>query len=179
MSLKKAEVKFICSMSYRLIVISSPEQIPSEIKKIIALLKSGLQQFHVRKPNFTSFDMIDYITAIPKKYHKFLVLHSHYHLAKEFCLKGIQFGKNRITEAKEYKNDFKYVGYSAHSFKEVLALKKQYTHFFLSPIYNSISKNNYKSKFKPDEIQNFANNNTDIQIIALGGINKNNSKTGL
>lgn len=173
------DVKYTNNMSSQIIVISSPEQVSSEIRKMVALFQSGLQQFHVRKPNFTDFDMINFITAIPIKYRKFVVLHSHYYLAKEFGLKGIQVGKNRIIEAKEYKNDFTYFGYSAHSFDEIIEHKEQYTHFFLSPIYNSISKAGYQSNFEPEKIQNFTHNNADIKLIALGGIDVNNSKRTL
>ncbi len=163
-------------MNNKLIIISSPSTVSSEIKKVVSLLKLGLQQFHVRKPNFDDFDMMNYITSIPKEYRKYLVLHSHYHLAKEFNLKGIQVGKNRVDEAKEYKNNFSYFGYSAHSISEITKNKENYSHFFLSPIYNSISKAEYKANFTSAELSAFLQNNTDINIVALGGIDENNSK---
>lgn len=163
-------------MSNTIIVISPPTAVPGEITKVIALFKLGLQQFHVRKPDFDDFDMMNYITSIPKEYRHRLVLHSHYHLAMEFKLKGIQVGKNREVEAKEYLNQFKYVGYSAHDFEEVKQKKSLYTHFFLSPIFNSISKPGYKASLSTGEISTFISNNKDIELIALGGININNCK---
>lgn len=163
-------------MNTKLIIISSPNPVSSEISKVVTLLKSGLQQFHIRKPNFNDLDMMNYITSIPKEYRKYLVLHSHYHLAKDYNLKGIQVGKYRIAEAKAYKNHFSYFGYSAHSFSEITEHKENYSHFFLSPIYNSISKAEYKANFSKDEIGTFLKNNSETNIIALGGIHTQNSK---
>jgi hydroxymethylpyrimidine kinase/phosphomethylpyrimidine kinase/thiamine-phosphate diphosphorylase len=163
-------------MNSNLIIISSPENIPSEIRMVISLLKQGLQQFHIRKPEFTDFDMLLFITSIPKSFHKFLVLHSHYYLAKDFGLKGIQVGVNRVAEAKEYTNSFTYFGYSAHSFDEIIENKHQYTHFFLSPVFNSISKKGYKSNFNLSDISGFLQENQELKITALGGINKNNCR---
>lgn len=166
-------------MNSTVIVISAPSKVPSEIQTIRALLEAGLQQFHVRKPNFDDFDMIHFLLTIPKEYHQYLVLHSHFHLAKEFNLKGIQVGADRVNEAKEYPNSFRYYGYSAHSYNEVLQNKNKYTHFFLSPIFDSVSKPEYKSTFDKDELQRFIQKNLDIQIIALGGINETNAKAAL
>ncbi len=168
------EVKSTSKMKPKLLIISPSENIPSEIRKVKSLLDQGLQQFHIRKPGFTDFDMINYITSIPKAYHKFLVLHSHYCLVKDFGLKGIQVGVNSIAEAKEYKNSFNYYGYSAHSFDEIVTNKQNYTHFFLSPVFNSISKKDYKSNFNLSEISEFLQENQELKIIALGGISNNN-----
>lgn len=160
----------------KLIVISSPEKISGEIRKIVALFKAGLTQFHVRKPEFTDFEMLNYITSIPEKFRRYLVLHSHYHLANEFNIKGIQVSIKRITEAAMYKADFEYYGYSAHSFDEIIANKDKYTHFFLSPVFDSISKKNYKANFGLSEISDFLIHNPELKVIALGGINPSNSK---
>jgi thiamine-phosphate pyrophosphorylase len=163
-------------MNSKLIVISSPEQKPSEISKVVSFFDAGLKQFHIRKPGFTDDDMIKYISSIPSEFHKYLVLHSHYHLAKKFKLKGIQVGKNRIVEAANYKSEFKYFGYSAHSFDEIISFKDHYTHFFLSPVFDSISKGNYKSNFNISELSTFLNDNYALNTIALGGINENNCR---
>lgn len=174
MNLEKKEAKFINNMNSQIIIISNPESVISENRKVVSLFKSGLQQFHVRKPEFTDFDMINYLTAIPKEYHNRLVLHSHYHLAKDFELKGIQVGKSRISEAIAFKNEFEYFGYSAHSFDEITENKKLFSKFFISPVYNSISKQGYKSEFKASELQSFISDNPDIELIALGGIDAEN-----
>lgn len=163
-------------MEKQFIVISPEVLFPSEIRKIREMFQSGLEQFHIRKPGFSDLDMINYITSIPREFRKYLVLHSHFYLAKEFKLKGIQVSKNSVQEAHEFKNDFTYYGYSAHSFKEVLENKNEFSHFFLSPVYNSLSKKGYLSGFKSEELRKFNTENADIKISALGGLDFNNSK---
>ena len=157
-----------------LIIISWPTIIDNELSIVNHLFKSGLKQFHIRKPEFTSLEMRNYINSIDVEYRKYLVLHSHFHLAEEMDLLGIQVGVKRVEEAEKYKNAFKYFGYSAHSFSEVVQNKEIYSHFFLSPIFNSISKTNYKAKYSQEELSVFLVNNAAVNIIALGGIALNN-----
>ncbi len=159
----------------KIIVISVPTNTFNEIWIVNQLFENGLQQFHVRKPNFSELELKQYIKNISEKNHKFLILHSHYHLTKQFAVKGIQVGKNRLEDGLKYKNKFKYFGYSAHSFSEIENLKHHFNSFFLSPIFDSISKTNYKSKFNFLDINKFLNFN-NLSIIALGGINANNAK---
>ncbi len=156
-----------------IIIISWPTNFNDEIGIINQLFECGLKQFHIRKPDFNSLEMRSYINAIPNKYKRFLVLHSHFHLAKEMDLMGIQVGVNRVEEAKEYINIFDYFGYSAHSFLEIEENKGIYSHFFLSPIFNSISKSNYKAKYSHDDLRVFLKDN-NTNIAALGGIELNN-----
>jgi len=158
----------------RIIIISNPEQVVSEHEKLLLLFQSGLQQYHIRKPDFSDFDMINYIEQIPKKYHRFLVLHSHYHLAKKYNLKGIQVGVNRIKEAEFYRHTFEYFGYSAHSLDEIERLQSEYTHFFISPVFNSISKKEYLSNISLNQLFDFIKKHPEININALGGISIGN-----
>ena len=60
-----------------------------------------------------------------------------------------------------------------HSFKELEEHKEKYEYAFLSPIFDSISKVDYKSKFDLKELkEKIANKN----IIALGGIDEDKIK---
>ncbi|WP_372776694.1 bifunctional hydroxymethylpyrimidine kinase/phosphomethylpyrimidine kinase [Mangrovibacterium sp.] len=163
-------------MRTNLIVISPPENVRAEITKVVSLFKLGLQQFHIRKPGACDFDMINYILSIPKCYHPYLVVHSHYHLAKEFGLKGIQVGLKSAEEAKEYQNCFSYYGYSAHAVDELIENKNRYTHFFLSPVFDSISKEGYASNFELPEIARFLQENQELNVFALGGMNESNCR---
>jgi len=163
----------------KIIVISSPTAVPSEIEKVSSLFNAGLKQFHVRKPNFLHSDMENYIKSIPICYHKYLVLHSHYGLAVKYNLKGIQIGYKSIQYTSLYSGKFCYLGYSAHSFSEIEEYKDFFTHFFISPIYNSISKSDYKSNFSENQIINYLENNYNTNIIALGGIDESNCRITL
>ncbi len=160
-------------MPNKIILISEPDYKNNEVNILNNLFELGLTQFNIRKPSFNADDMRNYIIQIPKQYHKYLVLHSHYSLAKEFNLKGIQVGADRITDSMVCNNTFDYIGYSAHSFNEIEKYKNIFSHFFISPIFNSISKKGYHSKFDINELSEFVKQHNNLKIIALGGIDHN------
>lgn len=58
-----------------------------------------------------------------------------------------------------------------HSLKELEDCKEKYDYAFLSPIFDSISKSGYKSKFDLSEIKGFLKSRSE-NIIALGGIDE-------
>lgn len=58
-----------------------------------------------------------------------------------------------------------------HSLKELENCTEKYDYAFLSPIFDSISKIGYKSKFDLREIKDFFKNRKE-KIIALGGIDE-------
>ncbi len=163
-------------MNPNIIVISSSQSVRSEIRKLVELFELGLKQFHVRKPDFTDFDMMNYLSQIPEKYRTRLVLHSHYHLAESFHLKGIQVGKNRLQEGLLYQGQFQYFGYSAHTFEEIEEHQQTFSHFFISPVFDSISKENYRSSFDVSELSDFLVKHSQLNIIALGGIDNQSIK---
>ena len=65
------------------------------------------------------------------------------------------------------------VTYSAHSISEVKDLVFDTDYVFLSPIFDSISKENYQSNFDLIELKEDLKNVND-KIIALGGVTLSN-----
>ncbi len=59
-------------MNPNIIVISSPQSVRSENRKLVEFFELGLEQFHVRKPDFTDFDMMNYLSQIPEKYREYI-----------------------------------------------------------------------------------------------------------
>lgn len=67
---------------------------------------------------------------------------------------------------------------SVHTIEDFNLLKKYFDYAFLSPVYNSISKENYKSKIDLlNAIKGRTNFNT--KLVALGGIEAQNIKKTL
>ncbi len=62
--------------------------------------------------------------------------------------------------------------YSSHSISEMLEAIKIFDYVFLSPIYNSISKDGYNSKFRIDELKGL--NLINEKVVALGGVREEN-----
>lgn len=63
---------------------------------------------------------------------------------------------------------------SCHSFEEVEVLEGKLKYCFLSPIFDSISKEGYKAKFEAEELKQFLKRDRKIKVIALGGVTNDN-----
>ena len=167
----------------KLILISYPTNIDSEHQIITHLFEQGLEYFHLRKPDFSFQNFKQYLRNIPDKYYSRIIIHSHFNLLNDYNLKGVHFNKNNIHLVREYQSMRIHKSISAHSFDELLKLDQapppappqregeHYDYAFLSPVFNSISKPNYKSKFNFEEITQFFKKTTiSTDIIALGGM---------
>ncbi|MGZ5304675.1 MAG: thiamine phosphate synthase [Bacteroidia bacterium] len=163
----------------KLIVITSEHHFDKEHEQIKKLFKAGLNTLHVRKPTYSRKRMKAFIAEIPEKYHKKLVLHSHHSLAFKYKIKGIHFTENHRKSF--IKHLFAYRFYkifrpelqlsaSYHHIKEVEKLSaNKYKYVFLSPVFQSISKDNKKKGMDMSRIQD-ALRQTNAKVIALGGI---------
>jgi thiamine-phosphate pyrophosphorylase len=68
-----------------------------------------------------------------------------------------------------------YISTSFHSLEEIKQNSKNYEYAFLSPVFDSISKQGYKSTFDKTTLKTqLTELNKNVEIIALGGIDENN-----
>ncbi len=159
-----------------MIVISNPTEITNEINIINSLFEEGMELFHIRKPNYSIEELRSFLSAINSSYYSKLVLHQHHELAEEFQIKRVHFTeKERLTKpVKLSKPDrYKFLSTSVHSIKDFNILSNAFDYAFLSPIYPSISKQNYvPTKNAFEEIKKRTNHHT--KLIALGGISVEN-----
>ena len=63
---------------------------------------------------------------------------------------------------------------SCHSFEEVNELDGKLEYCFLSPVFDSISKQGYEANFNEEELRSFLKNERGIKVIGLGGVTENN-----
>ncbi len=156
-------------IDFQIIVISPPKNLAKEQDTLCKLFEAGLNTFHLRKPTFTSQEMKAYLDLVPRKYHPRIVIHSRYELAETYILKGIH-----LTEQKRktvIKTDtFSVISTSFHQLDDYRLNQKDYEYVFISPVFNSISKSNYSSNFKLEELNLFLNEYKHNTTIALGGI---------
>lgn len=154
----------------KLIVISSPENFQSEHQVIEALFAELLEYFHLRKPTFTKEETANFIKKIPEKYHNRIVLHSHHELAEKYNLKGVHVKSHQRREKLNHHKIL--ISTSFHTLEEIEKCEYNYDYAFLSPVYDSISKAGYKSKFNISTLQAFGKLLKCKNIIALGGIDE-------
>jgi len=159
-----------------MIVITNPYFIEDEINIIHSLFEEGLFLLHIRKPDFSDVAMAQFIHQIKLEFRSKLVLHNHHELAEDFGITGIHFSEKDRKISFDYPARFskpcRYTT-STHSIEDFNALENDFEYAFLSPVFKSISKENYhpeKDLFK--EIK--ARKNYKTKVIALGGIDVEN-----
>lgn len=156
----------------KLIVITTPTYFIEEDKILTALFDEGLDILHLRKPDTAPVYAERLLTLIPEKYHRRIVVHDHFYLKDEYKLKGIHLSHRNPLVPDNYTG---HVSASCHTLDEVVADKKVCDYVFLSPIFNSISKDGYKSAFTPEKIRNAAEKGIiDKKVMALGGVDEKN-----
>ncbi|OYX86285.1 MAG: thiamine phosphate synthase [Flavobacteriales bacterium 32-34-25] len=163
-----------------MIVISNPTAITNEIKTIHALFECGLELFHVRKPEFSAQEMKTFVNVIGLEYRNRLVLHSHHQLAEDLGMNRIHFTEKDRTKANPIRvpNPDRVITTATHSIEDFNLLENYFDYTFLSPVYSSISKENYNPKIDLlNAIKDRTNFNT--KLVALGGIEVQNIKKTL
>lgn len=170
-----------------MIVISNPIPITNEINTIHSLFEEGMMLFHVRKPNFGDSEMKHFLSVINPHYRERLVLHSHHNLASALGINRIHFSESKRKATpmspsrlpfEPYKTKGFHLSTSVHTIEDFNSLDHIFEYAFLSPIYPSISKENYTSKTDLfEEIKK--RENFRIQLVALGGIESKNISQAL
>lgn len=164
----------------KLILISNPTDLNEEIETIHSLFENGLECFHLRKPEKNEKRLEEFLRKINPKFYKRIVIHSHYHFLSKYNLKGMHIPEALINEdkIKELQNAVKKRGLSVstsvHSFDAVYQCKS-YDYIFLSPVFDSISKQGYSSKIDLNTfIQKMETSSFPTKVIGLGGVSKEN-----
>ena len=159
----------------KIIAITTLNFIECEASVIPHLLQLGVDLVHIRKPSATSEQMALLLNSLPTWCYDQLVVHDCLELANKYNLKGVHLNRRNHTVPDNFKGS---VSMSCHSLEEVEIKKDMADYVFLSPIFNSISKNGYNSAFSKEELHNAMKQGTiDKKVIALGGVSLANIET--
>ena len=150
------------------IAITKPFAIDGEDAIIEHLLANGFDIVHLRKPEAD----IEYCRALLRRLNPSersrIVVHDYASLYEEFALRGIHLNRNYTVYPDHYRGTRTR---SCHTFEEVARYKDECDYLFLSPIFDSISKRGYTSKFSHDELLSASRAGIiDTRVIALGGV---------
>lgn len=162
----------------KVIVLSPQKQVEDEIEKVIMMFEEGMNIFHLRKPHYSTSKLKSYLDKIPHEFHNRIVIHSHHKLALKYNLKGIHLtSKHRKSNFRNWlrlktikrKNPWVTVSTSFQSISEVELYNDLYDYVFLSPIFDSLSGQDYQSGFKEFSLSG-ATKRSNYKIVALGGV---------
>ncbi|WP_281235379.1 thiamine phosphate synthase [Flavobacterium gelatinilyticum] len=160
-----------------MILITNPFFVEGEIDILHSLLEEGLSLLHVRKPDFSELEMAQFIHQIKLEFRSYLVLHTHHQLGEDFGIERFHFSEKERKMPNDFPARFskpcRSKSTSTHSISDFNSLSTEFNYAFLSPVFKSISKENYypeKDLFK--EIKSRKNHKT--KMVALGGIDSEN-----
>lgn len=160
----------------QIVIFTAPTAVENEVILLHQFLADSKLFLHVRKPNYSKQELVCFLDQLDDKFHPQVVIHQHIELLDRYNLKGFHctryFLENSTEKLEELKSRFpkKTFSKSCHSLAE-MKIREGYDYVFLSPIFNSISKGNYPSKFDLDEANKFIKISKQ-KVIALGGVSK-------
>lgn len=159
-----------------MIVITNPIAIENETDTIHALFECGLELLHVRKPAYSVEELRLFLSKVYPEFRSRLVLHQQHLVANEFGIHRIHFTESARAaldlESTNNNNGF-IKSTSIHTITDFNQLDGCFEYAFLSPIYQSISKPDYKSDL--DAVKAIAQRtNFKTKLVALGGISIEN-----
>lgn len=154
--------------AFRTIAITSPHPVEGEAAAICRLLEEGCWRIHLRKPGYSLHAMRQLVEAIPAECRPRLVVHDHFGLCGQFGLGGIHLNRRHPTPPPHFTGT---VSRSCHTLEEVRQYKTLHAYVFLSPVFDSLSKQGYRATFGRQELEEAAEKGIiDSRVIALGGI---------
>lgn len=163
-----------------IVIITSAKRDEQEPELVTKLFEAGLTTLHLRKPNWSTRQLTNYIEAIPKHFHKRIIIHSHHDLIFKYDLKGIHW--TEIHLARKFKKWW-FLRKLKASGKKVLFTRSYrklsevynpeqlpFDYYLLGTVYNNIT-NEFYSGFYEQGV-NAAIKNANKKFIARGGINE-------
>lgn len=126
-------------------------------------------RFHLRKPRVDLFKLVLYVTEMSVASRKQTVFHGftiNSQMPEEHVAPD---GSVTLVKPNPFPEILPYRYFSAHSTAEIID-NPGYDYYFLSPIYDSISKEGYKSAFSKAKLTEFLHAHPDIKVMALGGM---------
>lgn len=162
-----------------IIVITLPYFFPGETAVVNGLFRKGLKRLHLRKPGAAIEEMAEWIEEIDIQYRERIAVHDHFDLVRDYSLGGIHLnGRNPELPAwasQEKRARKVLVSRSCHSLDEVISFSGQCDYVFLSPVFDSISKEGYGSAFSREDLMNFCRSEILAEkVFALGGVSLDN-----
>lgn len=152
----------------RIIAITTPEVTDKDASIISGLLDWGVDTVHLRKPDSDIGECRALLAELTAEQRGKIIVHDYPELYFEFSLKGIHVNRNVAVYPNGYDG---FRSCSCHSFEKVIRNKGCFDYLFLSPIFDSISKNGYLSGFGNAELRKASEKGViDEKVIALGGV---------
>lgn len=151
------------------VVITDTHFSDNEAEMIRIILSEGIDRVHIRKPGSPESDFRRLIEAVPERFYPAITLQDHVGLAVGYGIGGVHLNSRNPSVPAGFKGK---VSRSCHSLEEVARCREE-DYLFLSPIYDSISKNGYRSAFTENSLSE-SDGIIGPRVYALGGVRPEN-----
>ena len=126
------------------IAVTPPAFHDGEAAFISRLLAGGVDVVHLRKPGSAEAECAGLLEALSEDERARVVVHDHFGLAARYGLMGIHLNSRNPSVPEGFRGQ---LSRSCHSLEEVRRFKPECGYVFLSPVFDSISKQGYSSAF--------------------------------
>ncbi len=154
------------------IIITLPYVCSNEAEAIGALFAAGAEMIHLRKPEATADELRGLMGTISTSLMPGVSVHYNEAAAREFSAGGFHAFINSAC-AGDCSGGMRQ-SLSAHTFAEMETSQGKVDYLFISPIFNSISKQGYAGRWTCGEIEAELAKGFSCGIVALGGIDATN-----
>lgn len=153
------------------VVITDTGFLPREAEAVAALLDAGAWRVHLRKPGADADAVAALLEEVPQRYRQRISMHDCNELSARYGIGGVHLNARNPLPPGGFTG---MLSRSCHSFEELAEYSTVCDYMFLSPVFDSISKKGYTSRFPLDEIRR-RSREPDAgvgweRVFALGGI---------
>lgn len=149
--------------NFKVIGVTLPDFFIGEEKIINRILQNKEVDFvHIRKPGSSYKETENLLKRIKMEYHPLLKLHDHFDLLSSYNLGGCHLNSRNPLPHPYAKS----ISKSIHSLIEIDEVK-EFDYYFISPIFDSISKKGYEGGF---DFSKLSSKISGTKAIALGGV---------
>ncbi|MCF0166859.1 MAG: thiamine phosphate synthase [Bacteroidales bacterium] len=166
------------AMKLGIIGITKEDFFEGEAAAIMKLLDARVSRMHIRKPDASLAEVEALIRGIRPEYYRRLTIHYQLELQPQMGLGGVHLNVRRPMLPAYIDRRNTLVSRSCHSLKEVEEYCDEVDYLFLSPIFDSISKQGYGSKFTMQDLKEAQRAGIiNEKVVAMGGVTSNRIAT--
>lgn len=154
----------------KIVLLTTPLPTQGEQEAItLALDRGEVDLVHLRHPRQTRAEAAAWLSRLPKRVLRRVVLHDHHDLIGDFPeVYGLHLNSHHPEPPEGYTGR---LSRSCHSLEEVERFRDECDYLFLSPIFDSISKRGYRSAFTLEELERATREGLITEkVYALGGV---------
>ena len=158
-------------------LITNPYDVTFETDIINRLFREGLDELHLRKPDYTKDDYMEFIERIDPEHHSKLVLHSYYTLVHNYDIRKIHLNYNwrKNPAMRFFLNQAVLLGKkirkstTVNNYKSLYAAKPGIDELIMGPVFSKIS-NSINNQLVKTETLEKALSHSKVPVIGLGGV---------